>query len=107
MNAIPAMRNINRNLFEGLPHTADALEEYDSGAAELVREAAQHLHQARRTNNGAAFKEAYNRTLEAAVTLLHGAGSSVHVRFAIMVTARLVELEAALLAAQDRGEREA
>ncbi|WEH18092.1 hypothetical protein [Streptomyces sp. VNUA24] len=99
MNAIPTMRNINRNLFD-VPASANALEEYDSDVAELVREAARHLFKARRDNDGAALNEAYNLTLIAASDLMKGAGSSVYVRTHLMVTARLVELEAALLAAE-------
>ncbi|MBX7551575.1 hypothetical protein K1Y78_26920 [Streptomyces sp. tea 10] len=109
MNHIQAMRNINRNLFEGVPATADALEEYDSDAAELVREAAQHLFKARRYNDQEALNEASNLTFQAAAELLSHAGQSVYVRFPIMVAARLVELETALLAgkaqlASERGD---
>ncbi|MEU6475293.1 hypothetical protein ABZ858_00105 [Streptomyces sp. NPDC047017] len=112
MNDIRSMRNVNHNLFEGVPATANALNEYDSDAAALVREAAQHLLNGRRTNDAAAIAEASNLTFMAAGELLKGAGSSVYVRFPIMIAARLVELEAALLAAgqQDatvRGEHEA
>ena len=99
MNDIQSMRNINRNLFE-VPASANALEEYDSDVAQLVREAAVHLFEARRDNDGAALNEAYNLTLIAASDLMKGAGSSVYVRTHVMVTTRLVELEAALLAAQ-------
>jgi hypothetical protein len=99
MNLIPTMRNINRNLFD-VPPSANALEEYDSEAAELVREAARHLFNARRDNDQTALNEAYNLTLQAAAELMSHAGSSVYVRFPIMITARLVELEAALLAAE-------
>ncbi|WSQ09014.1 hypothetical protein OG604_15220 [Streptomyces sp. NBC_01231] len=99
MNDIRAMRNINHNLFD-VPASANAFEEYDSEVAELVREAAVHLLKARRDNDGAALNEAYNLTLLAASDLMKGAGSSVYVRTHIMVTARLVELEAALLAAE-------
>ncbi|WP_063734362.1 hypothetical protein [Streptomyces sp. RTd22] len=91
------MRNINRNLFQ-VPASADALEEYDSDAAELVRAAAQHLYKARRDHDQAALDEASNLTIHAAAHLLNQAGGSVYVRFPIMLTARLVELEAALLA---------
>ena len=98
MNDIQSMRNINRNLFD-VPASANALEEYDSDVAELVREAAALLFKARRDNDGAALNEAYNLTLVAAADLMKGAGSSVYVRTHLMVTARLVELEAALLAA--------
>ena len=99
MNDIQSMRNINRNLFD-VPASANALQEYDSDVAELVREAAAHLFKARRDNDGAALNEAYNLTLIAASDLMKGAGSSVYVRTHLMVTARLVELEAALLAAE-------
>ncbi|MFF7469937.1 hypothetical protein [Streptomyces sp. NPDC008092] len=99
MNDIQAMRNINHNLFD-VPASANALEEYDSDVAELVREAAAHLFTARRDNDGAALNEAYNLTLIAASDLMTGAGGSVYVRTHIMVTTRLVELEAALLAAE-------
>ncbi|WP_043676698.1 hypothetical protein [Streptomyces xylophagus] len=98
MNDIQAMRNINHNLFD-VPASANALEEYDSDVAALVREAAAHLFKARRDNDEAALNEAYNLTLIAASDLMKGAGSSVYVRTHLMVTARLVELEAALLAA--------
>ncbi|MCK8431817.1 hypothetical protein G3I77_01910 [Streptomyces sp. D2-8] len=98
MNDIRAMRNINHNLFD-VPASANALEEYDCDVAELVREAAAHLFKARH-NDGAALNEAYNLTLLAASDLMKGAGSSVYVRTHLMVTARLVELEAALLAAE-------
>jgi hypothetical protein len=101
MNDIQSMRNINRNLFD-VPASANALEEYDSDVAELVREAAAHLFKARRDNDGAALNEAYNLTLIAASDLMKGAGSSVYVRTHLMVTARLVELEAALLAAETK-----
>ncbi|MFJ4684741.1 hypothetical protein [Streptomyces sp. NPDC088789] len=101
MNDIKSMRNINLNLFDGLPMTADALDEYDSQAAQLVREAANQLYVARRTGNDTtAVNEASRLTFQAAAVLLDGAGRSVYVRFPIMITARLVELEAALLAAQ-------
>ncbi|MFC8671536.1 hypothetical protein ACFUEN_02535 [Streptomyces griseorubiginosus] len=99
MNDIRTMRNINRNLFD-VPASANALEEYDSDVADLVREAARHLFKARRDSDGAALNEAYNLTLLAASDLMKGAGGSVYVRTHIMVTARLVELEAALLAAE-------
>ncbi|MEU9405175.1 hypothetical protein AB0E08_05610 [Streptomyces sp. NPDC048281] len=99
MNDIQAMRNINANLFD-VPASANALEEYDSDVAELVRQAAAHLFKARRDNDGAALNEAYNLTLLAASDLMQGAGRSVYVRTHLMVTARLVELEAALLAAE-------
>ncbi|KFF98059.1 hypothetical protein IQ62_27520 [Streptomyces scabiei] len=99
MNDIRTMRNINHNLFD-VPASANALEEYDSGVAELVREAAMHLFKARRDNDGAVLNEAHNLTLLAASDLMRGAGSSVYVRTHLMVTARLIELEAALLAAQ-------
>ncbi|MGM9465417.1 hypothetical protein [Streptomyces murinus] len=98
MNDIRSMRNINRNLFEDVPASANALDEYDSDAADLVREAAQHLLDGRRANDAAAIKEASSLTFMAAGELLRGAGSSVYVRFPIMIAARLVELEAALLA---------
>ena len=106
MNPIPSMRNINRNLFD-VPASANALEEYDSTVAELVRQAANHLFTARRDDDQAALDEAYNLTLLAAADLMKGAGSSVYVRTHIMITARLVELEAALLAAgtETAGER--
>ncbi|MEW2081120.1 hypothetical protein [Streptomyces sp. NPDC005283] len=106
MNDIRAMRNINRNLFEGVPASADALEEYDSDAARLVREAAQHLFKARRDNDPAALNEASNLAFCAAAELLNQAGGSVYVRFPIMITARLVELEAALLAAKAKAANE-
>ncbi|MGR3872658.1 hypothetical protein ACUXZZ_29385 [Streptomyces graminifolii] len=99
MNDIRAMRNINANLFN-VPPSANALEEYDSDVAELVREAAAHLFKARRDNDGAALNEAYNLTLLAASDLMKGAGSSAYVRTHLMVMARLVELEAALLASE-------
>ncbi len=111
MNDIRTMRNINRNLFEGLPATADALQEYDSEAARLVREAATHLVKARRDNDPAALNEASKLAFQAATELLGHAGGSVYVRFPIMIAARLVELEAALLAAREqnaaRGSHEA
>lgn len=107
MNDIHAMRNINRNLFDGVPATADALDEYDSDAARLVREAAQHLFEGRRDNDPEAINEASDATFLAAGELLNGAGSSVYVRFPIMVAARLVELEAALLAAGAQAANEA
>ncbi len=47
MNDIQSMRNINRNLFD-VSASANALEEYDSDVAQLVREAAAHLFKARR-----------------------------------------------------------
>ncbi|MFG2022365.1 hypothetical protein [Streptomyces sp. NPDC048825] len=97
MNPIPTMRNINRNLFD-VPASADALEEYDSEAAALVRKAAKHLLKARRNNDQTALDKASNLTFQAAAELLGHAGGSVYVRFPIMITARLVELEAALLA---------
>ncbi|MEU8968994.1 hypothetical protein AB0D11_06900 [Streptomyces monashensis] len=106
MNDIRAMRNINRNLFEGVPVTANALEEYDSDAAQSVREAAQHLVKARRDNDPEALNEASNATFLAAGILANQGGSSVYVRFPIMVAARLVELEAALLTAGAQGSGE-
>ncbi|MXM62102.1 hypothetical protein GR925_01210 [Streptomyces sp. HUCO-GS316] len=98
MNPIRTMRNINQNLFDVDP-SANALDEYDSDAAELVRRAARHLLKARRENDAAALSEASKLTFEAAAHLLGQAGGSVYVRFPIMMTARLVELETALLAA--------
>ncbi|MFH9246659.1 hypothetical protein ACH4LK_14650 [Streptomyces lydicus] len=106
MNDIRTMRNINRNLFEGVPATANALDEYDSDAAQLVREAAQHLVKARRDNDPQALNEASNATFHAAAELLNRAGGSVYVRFPIMISARLVELEAALLVAGATNEAE-
>ncbi|WP_327297728.1 MULTISPECIES: hypothetical protein [unclassified Streptomyces] len=106
MNDIYAMRNINRNLFAGVPVTANALEEYDPDAARLVREAAQHLVRARRDNDPQALDEASNATFQAAAELLNQAGRSVYVRFPIMLAARLVELEAALFVAKDASEAE-
>ncbi|MEV4444680.1 hypothetical protein [Streptomyces mirabilis] len=97
MNDISAMRSISRNLFD-VPASANALEEYDPDVAQLVREAAAHLFKARRDNDGTALNEAYNLTLLAVSGLMSGAGSSVYVRTHVMVTTRLVELEAALLA---------
>ncbi|MDQ0601932.1 hypothetical protein QF037_006277 [Streptomyces canus] len=105
MNDIRAMRSINRNLFD-VPVSANALEEYDPDVAQLVREAAAHLFKARRDNEGTALNEAYNLTLLAAAGLMESAGSSVYVRTHLMVTARLVELEAALLAAEAKAARE-
>ncbi|MEH0535801.1 hypothetical protein QBB31_14355 [Streptomyces scabiei] len=105
MNDISAMRNINANLFD-VPASANALEEYDPDVAEVVREAATHLFKARRDNDGAALNEAYNLTLLATSDLMKGAGSSVYVRTHLMVTARLVELEAALLAAEAKAASE-
>ncbi|MER6206593.1 hypothetical protein [Streptomyces sp. NPDC001642] len=99
MNDIQSMRNINRNLFD-VPDSANALEEYDSDVAQLVREAAKHLFKARSDNDRAALNEAYNLTLIAASDLMKDAGSSVYVRTHVMVTTRLVELEAALLASE-------
>ncbi|MEU4166098.1 hypothetical protein AB0F46_04330 [Streptomyces sp. NPDC026665] len=99
MNDIRSMRNINRNLFEGVPATANALAEYDSEAARLVSEAAHHLVKARRDSDPQALNEASHATFLAAAELLNQAGGSVYVRFPIMITARLVELEAALLTA--------
>ncbi|MFD9792132.1 hypothetical protein ACFWXK_14400 [Streptomyces sp. NPDC059070] len=98
MNGIPSMRNINLNLFD-VPVSANALEEYDSDAAGLVREAARKLHAARTGDDQAALAQASQLTCEAAAHLLAGAGSSVYVRFPVMMAARLVELEAALLRA--------
>ncbi|MGW6238409.1 hypothetical protein [Streptomyces sp. NPDC055094] len=100
MNDIHVMRNVNHNLFAGVPVTADALEEYDSDAARLVREAAQHLFKGRRDNDPEAIDKASDATFRAAAELLNQAGRSVYVRFPIMIAARLVELEAALLAAK-------
>ncbi|MER6131868.1 hypothetical protein [Streptomyces sp. NPDC001815] len=99
MNDIRTMRNINHNLFD-VPASADALEEYDSDVAKLVRKAAAHLFKARRDSDGAALNQAYNLALLAASGLMGGAGSSVYVRTHLMITARLVELEAALLAVE-------
>lgn len=104
MNDIHTMRNINRNLFEGVPATANALAEYDSDADRLVREAAQHLVKARRDNDSQAMDEASHATFLAAAELLNQAGRSVYVRFPIMVAARLVELEAALIVATAASE---
>ncbi|MEV7279764.1 hypothetical protein [Streptomyces sp. NPDC093111] len=100
-NPYQVMRNIYENLFEGEEEeSADALAEYDPEAAELVREAARSLYAARSTGNAADFAQADTLTHEAAALLLLGGGSSVYVRFPVMVTARLVELEASLLAAR-------
>ncbi|MFI1100287.1 hypothetical protein [Streptomyces melanogenes] len=96
MNDPRGMRNINFNLFD-VPVSANALEEYDSDAAELVREAARQLDVARTSNDQAALAQASQLTCEAAGHLLASAGQSVYVRFAVMMAARLVELEAALL----------
>ncbi|MFB7829295.1 hypothetical protein [Streptomyces hydrogenans] len=102
VNPINAMRNINCNLFEHLPDTADALLEYDPDAAGLVRKAAGALHAARHTHDTAGFEQADTLTRRAAAVLLAGAGSSVSVRYAVMIAARLVELEAAALAGRER-----
>ncbi|WP_329317900.1 hypothetical protein [Streptomyces sp. NBC_01262] len=103
MNPIRSMRSINHNLFD-VPASANALEEYDPNVAKLVRKASRHLFKARRDNDRAALDEAYNLTLLAAADLMRGAGSSVYVRTHLMVTARLVELEAALLAAKAKSK---
>ncbi|MFE7129374.1 hypothetical protein ACFVIM_00745 [Streptomyces sp. NPDC057638] len=98
-NDIQSMRNINNNLFDCDP-SANALNEYDSDAEWYVREAAQQLVQARSANDHAALEEADSLTRHAAAHLLDGAGRSVNVRLPIMLAARLVELEAALLTAK-------
>jgi hypothetical protein len=103
MNPITAMRNINTNLFDVPPHS-NALQEYDPLAADLVRQAAHQLYAARRDDDQAALNAASNLTFEAAAELLKQAGGTVYVRFPVMLTARLVELEAALLAVKGEGE---
>ncbi|MQY11426.1 hypothetical protein SRB5_15440 [Streptomyces sp. RB5] len=100
MNDIHAMRNINHNLFLGIPATANALEEYDPEAAAFVREAAQNLVRARRDDDPQAMEAASAATFHAAAELLKQAGRSVSIRFPIMVAARMVELEAALIIAK-------
>ncbi|WP_405889528.1 hypothetical protein OG427_03035 [Streptomyces sp. NBC_00133] len=96
INDIRAMRNMNRNLFAVDP-AADALAEYDPDAAKLVQAAAEQLNAARANADEAALTEADSLTRKAAAHLLSCGGSSVYVRFPVMVATRLVELEAAAL----------
>jgi hypothetical protein len=101
MNPIPNLRNINRNLFD-VPTTANALKEHDSDVNAVVLEAAGHLFNTRRDNDQTALGEAYKLPRRDVAELVKGAGSSVYARTHVMVTARLVELEAALLAAESK-----
>lgn len=107
MNPTHTARSINHNLFEGLPATADILQEYDPDVTKLVREAASMLHAARLTGANATFEHADRLTRLAASVLRGGAGGRVSVRFFIVIAARLVELEAAALAAQGEAGRKA
>ncbi|WP_328403890.1 hypothetical protein OHS70_33960 [Streptomyces sp. NBC_00390] len=101
INDFHSMRNINRCLFD-TPLDANALGEYDSDAAREIREAAKQLTHARSHDDATARQAADNHARHAAAHLLHGAGASVSVRFALMLTARMVELEAdALLAGEN------
>ena len=100
MNEIRAMRNINHNLFDVPVWRPTPLRSttptWPNSSARLRRTCSRRAV----TTTGAALNEAYNLTLLAASDLMKGAGSSVFVRTHLMVTARLVELEAALLAAE-------
>ncbi|WP_172387316.1 hypothetical protein [Streptomyces sp. MNP-20] len=96
INDYRTMQNCNQNLFAVDPE-ADALDEYDSDAARPIRLAARHLNKARSTGDREMLERADVLTRQAAGELLISAGRSVQVRFPLMLTARLVELEAALL----------
>ncbi|MEV0438446.1 hypothetical protein AB0I84_11040 [Streptomyces spectabilis] len=96
INDYRTMRNCNQNLFATSP-AANALDEYDSDAARLIRLAARQLNKARSAGSQESLEQADLLTRQAAAELLGHAGNSVHVRFPLMMAARLVELEAALL----------
>ncbi|WP_314251011.1 hypothetical protein [Streptomyces sp. DSM 40907] len=95
INDIPSMRNVREGLFSA-PTPGNALREYDPEAQSLVERAAGSLILARSGQGEEAAREADNLTRRATAELLHAAGGSVDTRFALMVTARLVELEAEL-----------
>ncbi|MFF7613556.1 hypothetical protein [Streptomyces lavendulae] len=106
INDIHRMRNVNRPLFS-TAEVGNALQEYDPAAQELVARAARILTYARAGQEGEAAQKADDLTRAATAELLRAAGGSVSVRFALMVTARLVELEAELIQARGAvdGER--
>lgn len=99
INDIHKMRNVNLTLFstEGV---GNALQEYDPDAQELIARAAKVLNYARAGQEEEAVHKADDLTRAATAELLRAAGGSVSVRFALMVTARLVELEADLIQAR-------
>ncbi|WP_435970179.1 hypothetical protein [Streptomyces sp. Qhu_M48] len=107
MNPTHTARSVNHNLFEGLPVTVDILQEYHPDVTKFVREAAIMLHTARRTGANATFEHADRLTPLAASVLRGRAEGHVSVRCFIVIAARLVELEAAALAAQEEDDRQA
>ncbi|MEW1799196.1 hypothetical protein ACIGO7_07540 [Streptomyces virginiae] len=98
INDIHKMRNINQPLFTA--EVGNALQEYDPAAQKLIARAARVLDIARADQEDEAAQEADDLTRAATGELLRAAGGSVSVRFALMVTARLVELEAELIRAR-------
>ncbi|THA38156.1 hypothetical protein [Streptomyces sp. A1547] len=105
INDIHKMRNVNLPLFS-TTEVGNALHEYDPDAQKLVARAARALDFARTGQEDDAAQEADDLTRSATAELLRAAGGSVSVRFALMITARLVELEADLIQARatSRGE---
>ncbi|MET9318848.1 hypothetical protein ABZX75_01400 [Streptomyces sp. NPDC003038] len=99
INDIHHMRNVNQCLFTAA-EAGNALKEYDPKAQELVERAAGRLASARVGQGDGAAQEADDLTRAATAELLGAAGGSVSVRFALMVAARLVELEAELIQAR-------
>ncbi|WP_327413905.1 hypothetical protein [Streptomyces sp. NBC_01233] len=99
INDIHHMRNVNRCLFS-TAEAGNALKEYDPEAQELVEHAAGRLVLARAGQRDDVAQEADELTRAATAELLRAAGGSVSVRFALMVAARLVELETELIQAR-------
>ncbi|MFE3577907.1 hypothetical protein [Streptomyces vinaceus] len=99
INGIRHMRNINQCLFSTV-ETGNALKEYDPKAQDLVERAAGRLALARAGQGDDVAQEADDLTRAATAELLCAAGGSVSVRFALMIAARLVELETALIQAR-------
>ncbi|WP_406738525.1 hypothetical protein OG365_24205 [Streptomyces sp. NBC_00853] len=96
INEIHSMRNVREGLFSA-PTPGNALKEYDPEAQSLVERAAACLILARAGQGDEAARKADDLTRRATAELLRAAGGSVDTRFALMVTARLVELEAELV----------
>ncbi|MFE3992281.1 hypothetical protein ACFXPW_11470 [Streptomyces goshikiensis] len=96
INDIHSMRNVREGLLSA-PRPGNALKEYDPEVQSLVERAAACLILARTGKGGEAARAADDLTRRATAELLRAAGGSVDTRFALMVTARLVELEAELV----------
>ncbi|MGW4505808.1 hypothetical protein ACWENO_14340 [Streptomyces sp. NPDC004436] len=96
------MRNVNHCLFSAA-EAGNALKEYDPDAQTLVERAAARLVHARAGQRNESVQQADDLTRAATAELLRAAGGSVDVRFALMIAARLVELEAELIQARAAG----